>query len=97
MHDGHAVNGDTQSCFACIAVGAAKARQDDLDDRVIRLDYAAEASVGGKLALLGSRLIDGLARETADQFFAAFRGMIEYRSADLDKRKKAWFGRTLSG
>jgi len=37
-----------------------------------RLSYTAKASVGGKLAQVGSRLIDGVAKKMADDFFAAF-------------------------
>ena len=36
------------------------------------LGYAARAQVGGKLAQLGSRLIDGAAQKQADDFFARF-------------------------
>ena len=35
-----------------------------------RLTYRANASVGGKLAQVGSRLIDGVAKKMADDFFA---------------------------
>ena len=37
-----------------------------------RLVYQVEASVGGKLAQIGSRLIDGAAKKMADDFFASF-------------------------
>ena len=37
-----------------------------------RLSYSAKASVGGKLAQVGSRLIDGVAKKMADDFFTAF-------------------------
>ena len=37
------------------------------------LSYGVKASVGGKLAQIGSRLIDGVARKMADDFFSAFR------------------------
>lgn len=37
-----------------------------------RLGYTAKAMVGGKLAQVGARLIDGVARKLADQFFVAF-------------------------
>ena len=37
-----------------------------------RLSYSAKASVGGKLAQVGSRLIDGVAKKMADDFFVAF-------------------------
>ncbi len=37
-----------------------------------RLSYAVKAQVGGKLAQIGSRLIDGVSKKMADDFFAAF-------------------------
>ncbi len=36
------------------------------------LSYTVEASIGGKLAQVGSRLIDSAARKMADDFFARF-------------------------
>ena len=41
-----------------------------------RLSYAVKAQVGGKLAQIGSRLIDGVAKKMADDFFAAFNRKI---------------------
>jgi hypothetical protein len=41
-----------------------------------RLAYAVKAQVGGKLAQIGSRLIDGVAKKMADDFFAAFKQKI---------------------
>lgn len=37
-----------------------------------RLSYSTKANVGGKLAQIGSRLIDGVAMKTANEFFAKF-------------------------
>lgn len=37
------------------------------------LSYTAKAEVGGKLAQVGSRLIDSVARKMSDDFFVAFR------------------------
>ena len=37
-----------------------------------RLGYAVKAMVGGKLAQVGARLIDGVAKKMAEQFFTAF-------------------------
>ncbi|MFN7087028.1 MAG: CoxG family protein [Burkholderiales bacterium] len=37
-----------------------------------RLGYAVKATVGGKLAQVGARLIDGVARKIATQFFTEF-------------------------
>ena len=36
------------------------------------LDYSAQAQVGGKLAQIGSRLVDSVARKMSDDFFKAF-------------------------
>ncbi|MFO1352979.1 MAG: carbon monoxide dehydrogenase subunit G, partial [Gammaproteobacteria bacterium] len=40
------------------------------------LRYSAEFKIGGKLAQLGSRLVAGVTRKTADQFFANFAGIL---------------------
>jgi carbon monoxide dehydrogenase subunit G len=41
-----------------------------------RLSYKATASVGGKLAQIGSRLIDGVAKKMSDDFFARFNQVV---------------------
>ena len=37
-----------------------------------RLEYTAKATIGGKIAQVGSRLVDGVAKKIAEQFFSAF-------------------------
>ena len=37
-----------------------------------RLSYSVKAQVGGKIAQIGARLIDGVAKKMADDFFSAF-------------------------
>ena len=37
-----------------------------------RLSYAARANVGGKIAQVGARLVDGVARKMAENFFSNF-------------------------
>lgn len=37
-----------------------------------RLSYSVKAGIGGKLAQVGARLIDGVAKKMAEQFFTAF-------------------------
>ncbi|CUH52574.1 CoxG family protein [Shimia marina] len=46
------------------------------------LSYDVEAKVGGKLAQLGSRLIDGFAKKMADQFFSNFQSAVEGPAED---------------
>jgi hypothetical protein len=41
-----------------------------------RLSYKATAQVGGKLAQVGSRLIDGVAKKMADEFFQRFNAQL---------------------
>lgn len=66
-----------------------------------RLDYVVEAKVGGKLAQLGSRIIDGFARKMADEFFDRFAEAVEGPKPDEaepeneDAPKKGWFKRML--
>jgi carbon monoxide dehydrogenase subunit G len=41
-----------------------------------KLTYDVEAQVGGKIAQLGSRIIDGVAKKMADQFFTNFAAAV---------------------
>lgn len=43
------------------------------------LSYTVDAVIGGKIAQLGSRLIDGVAKRLADQFFANFAEVTAHR------------------
>lgn len=64
------------------------------------LSYDVEAKVGGKLAQLGSRIIDGFAKKMADQFFnnlqETLEGPAETAEGEEPEAKKGWFGRTKS-
>lgn len=44
------------------------------------LEYTANAIVGGKLAQIGQRLIDGAAKSVADEFFAKFSALMQARA-----------------
>jgi len=43
------------------------------------LDYTVQAQVGGNIAQLGQRLIDGAAKSTADDFFKRFEAEMQSR------------------
>lgn len=43
------------------------------------LAYSVNAQVGGKIAQMGQRLIDGVAKSMADDFFARFDGVLQER------------------
>jgi uncharacterized protein len=45
------------------------------------LEYDAKATIGGRLAQVGQRLIDAAAKSLADEFFATFAALIEAAAA----------------
>ena len=52
------------------------------------LGYRANAQVGGKLAQVGSRMISGVAKKLADEFFSAFaRKMSSYVDSESISQK----------
>jgi len=61
-----------QGGAAGFANGEAKVSLASSDGGDTALSYTAKANVGGKLAQIGSRLIDGAAAKMADDFFARF-------------------------
>jgi hypothetical protein len=63
--------GEGQGGVAGFARGEAEVVLTESDDGTV-LSYAAKATVGGKLAQIGQRLIDGAARQIADDFFGRF-------------------------
>ena len=62
---------------AGFASGEARVRFDAISDDRTRLSYDVDAKVGGKLAQLGSRVIDGFAKKLADQFFERLQAGLE--------------------
>ncbi len=50
-----------------------------------RLTYAAKAQIGGKLAQVGSRLIDGAAAKITDDFFTAFESRLSAAGRAVDE------------
>jgi carbon monoxide dehydrogenase subunit G len=69
--NGYTISGEGQGGVAGFAKGGAKVRLEEADGGT-RLTYDVEAQVGGKIAQLGGRLINGVAKKYADEFFANF-------------------------
>ena len=68
----YTIKGEGQGGVAGFAKGSADVTlEEDGDETVLR--YEARAQVGGKLARLGSRLIDATAKKVATQFFNNFQ------------------------
>ena len=73
--NGYTILGEGQGGVAGFAKGSAKVDLTEDGDETI-LAYNVQASVGGKLAQLGARLIDGTAKKMADDFFGNFTDIL---------------------
>jgi uncharacterized protein len=69
--NGYKITGEGSGGAAGFAKGGATVKLSDADGGT-KLAYTVEAHVGGKLAQIGSRLIDATARKMAEDFFSRF-------------------------
>ena len=104
------ITGEGKGGAAGFAKGGAKVTLTSIEGGT-RLDYEVEARVGGKIAQLGSRLIDSFAKKMADEFFARFQRNVEGPAAvdeevvenaddanaagEPEKEEKGWFRRII--
>jgi carbon monoxide dehydrogenase subunit G len=73
--NGYRISGEGQGGAAGFAKGGAVvALREDAGETV--LNYNVDAQVGGKIAQVGARLIDGTAKKLADEFFGKFATMV---------------------
>ena len=68
----YVINGEGKGGAAGFAKGNVKINLLENNDGTTLLSYSGNSQVGGKLAQLGSRLIDGAVKNTADDFFSKF-------------------------
>lgn len=73
--NGYTIVGEGQGGVAGFAKGGADVQLVEDGDETI-LTYQAKAQVGGKIAQLGSRLIQSTAAKLADKFFVNFRDVL---------------------
>jgi len=78
---GYTIKGEGEGGVAGFAKGGAKVRLADAPGGTL-LSYDVEANVGGKIAQLGSRLIDGVAKSMADKFFSSFAAIAASSAAE---------------
>lgn len=69
--NGYKISGEGEGGVAGFAKGSAKVDLRESDGGTL-LGYRVDAQIGGKLAQLGQRLINGTAKKLADEFFANF-------------------------
>ncbi len=75
----YTITGEGKGGIAGFAKGGADVVLDEVPEGT-KLSYAVKAQIGGKLAQLGSRLIDSTVKKLADQFFQNFSDAVAPRS-----------------
>jgi len=73
--NGYTITGEGSGAGAGFAKGGAVVRLSG-EGNTTRLSYEVNADVGGKLAQIGSRLVEGSARKMADSFFSRFAAIV---------------------
>jgi len=74
--NGYKITGEGEGGVAGFAKGGATVGLAEKDGGTL-LSYNVEAQIGGKLAQLGQRLINGAAKKLADEFFANFAKAVQ--------------------
>ncbi len=73
--NGYRISGEGQGGAAGFAKGGAVVALREESGETV-LTYNVDAQVGGKIAQVGARLIDGTAKKLADEFFGKFAAMV---------------------
>jgi hypothetical protein len=74
--NGYKISGEGEGGVAGFAKGGATVALSEKDGGTL-LTYDVEAQIGGKLAQLGQRLVNGAAKKLADEFFTNFAKAVE--------------------
>jgi len=86
--NGYRISGEGKGGAAGFAKGGANVAL-EVDGDGTLLKYEVDAQVGGKLAQLGARLIDGTAKKMAGQFFENFAAAVESGEAAAETPAEA--------
>jgi len=78
--NGYKISGQGDGGVAGFAQGGATVKLESRDGGTL-LSYAVEAQIGGKLAQLGQRLVNGAAKKLADEFFKNFAAAVSKPTA----------------
>lgn len=97
--NGYTISGEGSGGMAGFAKGGAKVTL-EADGEATILHYAVSAEIGGKLAQLGSRLIDGTAKKLAGDFFEKFSEIVGKpaeggETPPEEPAKKGWMSKIL--
>jgi uncharacterized protein len=78
--NGYTISGEGQGGVAGFAKGGARVTLEE-DGTATTLRYTADGQVGGKLAQVGARLVEGTAKKVADDFFTRFNELVSEQAA----------------
>ena len=96
--ESYRISGEGKGGAAGFASGGADVKLTAVEGGT-ELAYDVDAKVGGKIAQLGARLIDGFAKKMADQFFETFQKVVEgeeetpAEDPPEEAEKKSWLKR----
>jgi uncharacterized protein len=102
----YTIMGEGSGGVAGFAKGGATVQLAPNGEAATLLTYTVKAEVGGKIAQLGARLIDGTAKKLAGEFFGKLGTVVAPEAAPVevaaaeagevtDEKKPGWFGRTF--
>ena len=109
--NGYRISGEGSGGVAGFAKGGATVRLETDGEDATNLNYAVDAQIGGKLAQLGSRLIDSTAKKLAGEFFQNFAAALSPPAPEpvaepeaapaegapaAEGEKKSWFKKLIS-
>ena len=93
--ESYTISGKGEGGVAGFARGKSEVRLQEVGPQETLMNYEVDAQIGGKLAMLGSRLIDSTARSMAQEFFDRFVKLMSGRKVGepaKPARKKALGG-----
>jgi carbon monoxide dehydrogenase subunit G len=85
----YVISGEGKGGMAGFAKGGATVQLSDTADGQTKLSYDVDAQVGGKLAQIGSRLIDSTAKKMAADFFKKFNKVVSDRAQAAGTEEKS--------
>src|SRR5215475_13688084 len=99
--NGYTITGEGSGGAAGFAKGSAVVHLVE-DGGATNLNYEVKAQIGGKLAQLGSRLIDATSKKLATEFFEKFGEAVApppetqaAAEAEAPEKKKRWFRKLI--
>ncbi len=90
-NESYTLSGEGQASVG-FANGSAEVKLLELNG-ITNLTYLVNINVGGKIAQLGSRLIDGVAKKMADYFFGRFSDLVDPIKKNVDTIENVEQGR----